>query len=311
VQLTSIQPAISNAGGAVTRSAAPPGTASGSVPQTSTPNNSTSPSYSSASVSPVTPSSPTAPSRSASPATRGDSSSRGGVEVSISEQARRQNPQEGGRNARGADDETSPPRPESPRREAGQEPGSENREGERQQPEQGSDGPSPEQQSAVQELRGRDREVRQHEQAHQVVGGQYAGAPTYTYQRGPDGQLYAVGGQVSIDTSVIADDPEATISKMQTVRAAALAPAEPSPQDIRVAQEATRQLLQAQSELRSSRQDEGSSGEGRVERAQETDASASERPGGDDTRISLFRDVDEMPSTDSATATTTGFRATA
>ncbi|WP_225741751.1 putative metalloprotease CJM1_0395 family protein [Halospina sp. K52047b] len=310
MQLTSIQPAISNAGGAVTRSAAPPGTASGSVPQTSTPSNSTSPSYSRATVSPATPAGPTGPSRPASPSSRGESGS-SGVQVSISEQARRQSPEEGDRYARGAGEEASPQRPARPRGEAGPEPGSENRQGERRQPEQGSEGPSAEQQTAAQELRGRDQEVRQHEQAHQVVGGQYAGAPTYTYQRGPDGQLYAVGGQVSIDTSPIPDDPEATISKMQTVRSAALAPAEPSPQDIRVAQEATRQLLQAQSELRSSRQEESESDNNRVQTTPETEASASDRPGRDDARISLFRDVEELPSTEAATATDPGFRATA
>ena len=309
MQLTSIQPAISNGGGAVTRSAAPPGTASGSVPQPRTSSSSTSPS-SSTSVSSATPSSPTVPSRPASPSSRGDGGS-GGIQVSISEQARQQGPREEARGAPQPGEDASQPQPERPRR------GPERQDGDsgRQQPERGEEGPSPEQQAAVQELRGRDQEVRQHEQAHQVVGGQYAGAPTYTYQRGPDGQLYAVGGQVSIDTSPIADDPEATISKMQTVRAAALAPAEPSPQDIRVAQEATRQLLQAQSELRSSSQDSSQqkdgSGDGRVQDAPATEASASERAGGDDARLSLFRDVEDMPSTDAATATDTGFRATA
>ncbi|RPH38701.1 MAG: hypothetical protein EHM86_09190, partial [Desulfobulbaceae bacterium] len=44
------------------------------------------------------------------------------------------------------------------------------------------------------ELKGRDREVRAHEQAHLSVAGQYAaGGASYTFQRGPDGNSYAIG----------------------------------------------------------------------------------------------------------------------
>ncbi len=101
------------------------------------------------------------------------------------------------------------------------------------------------------ELKARDREVRAHEAAHQSVGGQHAGAISYDYQRGPDGAQYAVGGEVSIDTSAVQGDPQATIEKMRVVRAAALAPAEPSPQDRAVAAQAMQIMLQAQSELSS------------------------------------------------------------
>lgn len=79
----------------------------------------------------------------------------------------------------------------------------------------------------VDKLRARDQEVRAHEQAHKNVGGQYAGAISYEYQKGPDGKQYAVGGEVPIDASEIPGDPEATIEKMRIVKAAALAPAEP------------------------------------------------------------------------------------
>lgn len=98
------------------------------------------------------------------------------------------------------------------------------------------------------ELKARDREVRAHEAAHQAAGGQYAGAASYTFQRGPDGVQYAVGGEVSISLTPIEGNPEATIEKMRTVRAAALAPAEPSGQDRAVAAEASQILLQAQTE---------------------------------------------------------------
>jgi len=101
----------------------------------------------------------------------------------------------------------------------------------------------------IKELKARDTEVRIHEQAHASVGGQYAGFPSYEYQRGPDGTNYAVGGEVQIDVAEIEGDPQATIEKMQTVRAAALAPAEPSGADRAIAADATQKLAAAQAEL--------------------------------------------------------------
>lgn len=101
----------------------------------------------------------------------------------------------------------------------------------------------------VRELAARDREVRAHEQAHASVGGRYASAPSYTYQKGPNGQQYAVAGEVSIDVSPVANDPQATIDKARIVRRAALAPAQPSPQDRAVAAEATALEQQARAEL--------------------------------------------------------------
>lgn len=104
------------------------------------------------------------------------------------------------------------------------------------------------QRERVQELQQRDREVRQHERAHQVAGGSVAGSAQFSYTQGPDGQRYATSGEVSIDTST-EDDPRETIAKMQTVIRAALAPAEPSSQDQKVAAQARAQLAQAQQEL--------------------------------------------------------------
>ena len=103
-------------------------------------------------------------------------------------------------------------------------------------------------QKEIQELKARDQEVRAHEQAHASVGGQYAGAPSYDFETGPDGRQYAVGGEVSIDISE-ERSPEETLRKMQQVKAAALAPAEPSPQDLRVASEATQKAAEARSEI--------------------------------------------------------------
>ncbi len=105
-------------------------------------------------------------------------------------------------------------------------------------------------QKQIQELAARDREVRAHEQAHAAVAGQYAGSPTYSFVRGPDGVSYAVGGSVEVDTSPIPGDPEATLRKAQQLRRAANAPAEPSSQDGRVAAQAAKMELEARAELR-------------------------------------------------------------
>lgn len=104
-------------------------------------------------------------------------------------------------------------------------------------------------QRQINELATRDREVRAHEQAHASVGGQYAGSPTYSFERGPNGVSYAVGGEVSIDTSPVPNDPEATLRKAQVIRAAASAPAEPSPQDRRVAAQAASLENEARAQL--------------------------------------------------------------
>ncbi|MBN8731369.1 MAG: hypothetical protein J0L64_12560 [Acidobacteria bacterium] len=102
----------------------------------------------------------------------------------------------------------------------------------------------------VRELAARDREVRAHEQAHLAAAGAYAtSGPTYSYQTGPDGQRYAVGGEVGIDTSPVPGNPEATLSKARTIMAAANAPAEPSAQDRAVAAAAASMMAQAQAEL--------------------------------------------------------------
>jgi hypothetical protein len=112
-----------------------------------------------------------------------------------------------------------------------------------------------EQEAQVRQLKQRDAEVRAHEQAHATVGGSYAGAPQYTYTKGPDGKKYATGGEVQIDTSP-ERTPEATIRKMDIVIRAALAPAEPSSQDRAVARQAQQQRLEAQQQLLEQREAE-------------------------------------------------------
>jgi SprA-related family len=104
-------------------------------------------------------------------------------------------------------------------------------------------------QKMIEQLSARDREVRAHEQSHAAVGGQYASSPTYTYQRGPDGVSYAIGGEVQIDTSPIPNDPEATLRKAEQIARAASAPAEPSGQDRAVAAQAAKMAQQARVEI--------------------------------------------------------------
>ncbi len=123
----------------------------------------------------------------------------------------------------------------------------------------------------VQDLKARDAEVRAHERAHSQAGGQYVrGGASYTYQTGPDGKRYAIGGEVSIDTSEVPDDPEATIRKAQTVRRAALAPAQPSTQDQRVAAQAGQMENEARADLRAEQAEEQQE---RIEEAKNTDNS--------------------------------------
>ncbi len=106
----------------------------------------------------------------------------------------------------------------------------------------------------IEQLSARDREVHAHERAHASVGGAYAGAPVFQYERGPDGVSYAVAGEVPISTSKVNGDPQATIEKAQQIRRAALAPADPSPQDRQVAAYATQLELEARQELRNAEQ---------------------------------------------------------
>ena len=107
-----------------------------------------------------------------------------------------------------------------------------------------------EEQKQVDELKARDAEVKAHEQAHIAAGGSYVrGGASYDYQTGPDGKKYAVGGEVSIDTSPVEGDPQATINKAQVILKAALAPAEPSRQDKSVASQARQMMASARKEL--------------------------------------------------------------
>ncbi|MFZ6645541.1 putative metalloprotease CJM1_0395 family protein [Undibacterium sp. TJN25] len=101
----------------------------------------------------------------------------------------------------------------------------------------------------LRKLQARDRDVRNHEQAHlAAAGGLATGGPTFSYEKGPDGVSYAIGGEVHIDVSP-GRTPEDTIAKARIIEAAALAPADPSGPDLAVAAEARQMAQQASAEL--------------------------------------------------------------
>lgn len=105
-------------------------------------------------------------------------------------------------------------------------------------------------QKIVQQLKKRDTEVRAHELAHLAAAGGIArSGASFEYQLGPDGIRYAVGGEVNIDTSAVDGNPGATLRKADTIKSAALAPAQPSAQDLQVAAGATAMAAKATAEL--------------------------------------------------------------
>jgi restriction endonuclease S subunit len=108
---------------------------------------------------------------------------------------------------------------------------------------------SPEQKRHVEELKQIERKVEAHEQAHKSVGGEFAGSMSYSYTQGPDGRRYKTGGEVSISIPSD-DDPEKLIAQLMQVKRAALAPSDPSPQDIKVAGIVDGKLQVARAKLR-------------------------------------------------------------
>jgi hypothetical protein len=107
---------------------------------------------------------------------------------------------------------------------------------------------TPAEERQVKELAQIDQQVRAHESAHQAAAGSMGGAVSFSYETGPDGKSYAVGGEVPVDLSS-GRTPEETIARAQQVRAAALAPADPSPQDLSVAAAASQMEATARAQL--------------------------------------------------------------
>ncbi|WP_417360826.1 putative metalloprotease CJM1_0395 family protein [Gallaecimonas pentaromativorans] len=124
-------------------------------------------------------------------------------------------------------------------------------------------------QAELDSLKARDQEVRSHEQAHQSAAGSYSKGMHLSFEKGADGRRYAVDGEVQIDTSKVAGDPQATLTKAQTILKAALAPAQPSGQDKQVASEARQMITEARAAILAQQQEQL---KGTPERAYETAA---------------------------------------
>ncbi len=122
---------------------------------------------------------------------------------------------------------------------------------------QGSDKPrnpsnpvemTPDEKAVLAQLQQTDTEVRTHEAAHMAAGAGLTKGVSYTFEKGPDNQMYAVAGEVGIDTSP-SNTPSETIAKAQQIRRAALAPSNPSSADLQVAASASQMEQAAKAEL--------------------------------------------------------------
>jgi hypothetical protein len=137
---------------------------------------------------------------------------------------------------------------------------------------------TPEEERQVEELKQRDAAVKAHEQAHMASGGGIVqGGATYEYEKGPDGRMYAVGGEVKIDSSP-EQEPADTIRKMAQVRRAALAPMDPSSTDRSVAARAYQLENQARAELARENQESTQSESGGTQTAPDPTAKVSVTP---------------------------------
>jgi hypothetical protein len=121
----------------------------------------------------------------------------------------------------------------------------------------------PQTQQVIAQLKSTEEKVKAHEAAHKAAGGAATGPISYSYTRGPDGKNYITGGEVPITISS-GRTPQETISRMQQVIQAALAPADPSPQDRSVA-------AQAATIQQAARQEQASNPSGNTADATSTD----------------------------------------
>ncbi|MDA7817593.1 putative metalloprotease CJM1_0395 family protein [Sulfurimonas sp.] len=113
---------------------------------------------------------------------------------------------------------------------------------------------SPDEKRLVNDLQARDAEVKAHEAAHQS-GGASTGGASYTYQQGPDGKMYAIGGEVSVSVGG-GSTPDEIISNARAVIASAMAPGDPSAQDMAVASSARVMMMKAEQQKAQALQEE-------------------------------------------------------
>ena len=87
----------------------------------------------------------------------------------------------------------------------------------------------------AEQLRQQDQEVRRHEARHYETGRPYTQAPRFWFVTGPGGRRYAVSGQVTFVLEKLSGEPHELLHQLTVLRNAALAPREPSEQDLAVA----------------------------------------------------------------------------
>lgn len=151
-------------------------------------------------------------------------------------------------------------------------------------------------QRMLRELQTRDREVRAHEAAHTAAGGNLVvSGPSFTYQRGPDGRSYAIGGEVQLDVAAVSGDPEATLEKSQQVRQAALAPTNPSPQDFKVAASANQMAARARVDIAIQRREEAQLEEKQKELAAEQGLAGASSKSGEGTDATSLSTASAAP----------------
>lgn len=103
-------------------------------------------------------------------------------------------------------------------------------------------------QQQIFKLQQAEKDVIAHEMAHKAAGGAVTGPASYEHTEGPDGKHYVTAGEVQVNAPAGSTEEE-TLKILETVRRAALAPAQPSPQDLRVAASASAQIEQTKAQL--------------------------------------------------------------
>lgn len=100
-------------------------------------------------------------------------------------------------------------------------------------------------QRVLSRFKNKDNEVRTHEQLH-ASKATTTTPINYSYQAGPDGKLYAVGGYVRFDTSIPKDEAQA-MQKLNELQRASTAPKDLSSADSSIAQRSNLNKLLLQS----------------------------------------------------------------
>jgi hypothetical protein len=98
---------------------------------------------------------------------------------------------------------------------------------------------------ALDELKKRDKKVKKHEAGH--TGNpdiQTIGTPRYKYTLGPDGKMYAVGGEVTLSTGRVSN-PQDALRKATALKKASLSSDDPSPADFAAASAASQMKAEA------------------------------------------------------------------